>query len=445
MNTPPYFKQIHRIALPMMAASVSVPLLGVVDTAILGHLDSSAYLAAVNIGVTAMNMLIWGFGFLRMSTVGLVAQASGENNAILKAEHLARALAVALMLGIVVVSSQFLWLPALLWLLADGGHSEQLARSYLEIRLWSVPFHLLLFVINGYLLAVDRARLVLLLTLISQVGNMVLDYLLVMVFHLDVRGVAWGSLISQAVAACVGLRWMVSHGYLTTTLWQRRRQWWQQSHLKALFNLNSDVFIRTLCLMTVFALMTRYSAEQGALILAVNAVLLNFFYFTSYALDGYAHAIESISGRLYGQKDWSALSLAVHSVFKVSAVVAIVMSLVFVLSGTGIVHLLTDLTAIRETAGHYLFWVYLLPVAAMLGFIYDGLCVGITASKVMRNAMLVATFLGFLPVWYGSQLILPTVNDNHRLWAAFTLFFIIRGLMMHWLLRRNSGYAVTKI
>jgi MATE family multidrug resistance protein len=434
----PYFKQIHRIALPMMAASVSVPLLGVVDTAILGHLDSSDYLAAVNIGVTAMNMLIWGFGFLRMSTVGLVAQAAGSGDHDLTAEHMARALSVAVILGVVVVLSQFLWLPALLWLLADGGHSEVLARQYLEIRLWAVPFHLLLFVVNGYFLAVDRARLVLWLTLISQVGNMLLDYLLVMVFHLDVRGVAWGSLISQAVAAAFGIRWLVTKGHLTAELWRQRSHWWQRSHLKSLLNLNSDVFIRTVCLMAVFALMTRYSAEQGTLILAVNAVLLNFFYITSYALDGYAHAIESISGRLYGQRDWPALRAAVTSVFKVSALVAFLMSLLFVLSGQTVVSMLTDLENIRNQAEVFLIWVYVLPLAAMLGFIYDGLCVGITASKIMRNAMLIATCLAFIPGWYLSAMIFPEVDNNHRLWAVFTLFFIVRGLMMHFMVRNQS-------
>lgn len=434
----PYFKQIHRIALPMMAASVSVPLLGVVDTAILGHLDSSDYLAAVNIGVTAINMLIWGFGFLRMSTVGLVAQAAGSGDHDLTAEHMARALGVAAILGVVVVLSQFLWLPALLWLLADGGHSEELARQYLEIRLWAVPFHLLLFVVNGYFLAVDRARLVLWLTLISQVGNMLLDYLLVMVFHLDVRGVAWGSLISQAIAAAFGMRWLVTKGHLNGELWRQRSHWWQRSHLKSLFNLNSDVFIRTVCLMAVFALMTRFSAEQGTLILAVNAVLLNFFYITSYALDGYAHAIESISGRLYGQRDWSALRAAVTSVFKVSALVAILMSLVFVVSGQTVVALLTDLEPVRNQAEIFLIWVYLLPLAAMLGFIYDGLCVGITASKIMRNAMLIATCLAFIPGWYLSAMLFPEVDNNHRLWAVFTLFFIVRGLMMHFMVRNQS-------
>ncbi|KAA3639156.1 MAG: MATE family efflux transporter, partial [Proteobacteria bacterium] len=330
-------------------------------------------------------------------------------------------------------------------LLANGGQSEVLAREYLVIRLWSVPFHLLLFVVNGYFLAVDRARLVLYLTLISQVTNMVLDYLLVMVFHMDVRGVAWGTLISQALAALVALVWLIKHQDITVKLWQKRSQWWQQSHLKALFNLNTDVFIRTLCLMIVFALMTRFSAAQGPLILAVNAVLLNFFYLTSYALDGYAHAIESISGRLYGQKDWPALRLAVTAVFKVSALVAILMSLVFLMTGQGIVALLTDLTEVRNTTEHYLVWVYVLPVAAMLGFIYDGLCVGITASKIMRNAMLVATFLAFLPAWYLAGVFLAHWDDNHRLWAAFTLFFIIRGLMMHRMVRNQYRHHVTKM
>lgn len=440
----PYFKQIHRIALPMMVASVSVPLLGVVDTAILGHLDSSEYLAAVNIGVTAMNMLIWGFGFLRMSTVGLVSQATGQGDDSLSRSHLARALTVALGLGLVVVISQWLWLPVLLTFLADGGNSENLARIYLDIRLWSVPFHLLLFVVNGYFLAVNKARLVLALTLISQVSNMGLDYLLVMVFGWDVRGVAWGSFISQGLASAIGLYWLFKQGHLSALVWQQRRQWWQALHLKALFNINRDVFIRTLCLMTVFALMTRFSAAQSDLILAVNAVLLNFFYLTSYALDGYAHAIESISGRLYGQRDFSGLHRAMQSVLKISAWVALMMSALFIISGSTVITGLTDLTAVRAAANDYLIWVYLLPVVAMPGFIYDGLCVGITASKIMRNAMLVATFLAFIPAWYGSVFLLPAVDENHRLWACFSLFFIFRGWMMHIMVRHKYAPLVTK-
>lgn len=426
----------------MMAASISVPLLGIVDTAILGHLDSPAYLAAVNVGSSAMNLLIWGFGFLRMSTVGLVAQADGANNKILRSEHLIRALTVALALGMLVVSTQRLWLPWLMALLADGSSSVALAQDYLDIRLWSVPFHLLLFVINGYFLAVGRVSRVLYLTLVGQLVNMLLNYLLVMVYHLDVRGVAWGSLISQCLAASMGIYWLLKERHLNLTQWVNVTSWWQRAHLWALFHLNKNVFIRTLCLMTVFALMTRFSAQQGTLTLAVNALLLNFFYLTSYALDGYAHAIESISGRLFGQRDWQALKMATTSVVKISWLVAVAISLLFWLSGEFIVNLLTDLHAVRRSAYDYLVWCYLLPIIAMLGFVYDGLCVGITASKVMRDAMLIATFLVFIPAWYGSGWLLPQANlENHRLWAAFSLFFLARGLLMRSMYRRHYlGY-----
>ncbi len=420
----------------MMAASISVPLLGIVDTAILGHLESPDYLAAVNIGSSAMNLLIWGFGFLRMSTVGLVAQAEGAKDEILRSHHLIRALTVALVLGMIVVTTQLLWLPWLLTLLAGGGSSEMLAREYLDIRLWSVPFHLLLFVINGYFLALGRVSQVLYLTLIGQVCNMLLDYLLVMVYHLDVRGVAWGSLLSQCLAATIGIYWLLKGRHLNITQWLNVAHWWQRAHLWSLFHLNKNVFIRTLCLMTVFALMTRFSAQQGTLMLAVNALLLNFFYLTSYALDGYAHAIESISGRLFGQQDWSALKKATASVIKISWLVAVAISLLYWLTGKYIVNLLTDLPEVRHGAYDYLFWSYILPIIAMLGFVYDGLCVGITASKIMRDAMLIATFAVFLPAWYGSGWLFTQVSyENHRLWAAFTLFFLARGLLMRYMYR----------
>lgn len=423
----------------MMAASISVPLLGIVDTAILGHLESPDYLAAVNVGSSGMNLLIWGFGFLRMSTVGLVAQAEGANDDMLRSQHLLRALTVALALGAMVVTTQLLWLPWLLTLLADGSSSATLARDYLDIRLWSVPFHLLLFVINGYFLAVGRVSRVLYLTLIGQVCNMLLDYLLVMVYHLDVRGVAWGSLLSQCLAAAMGIYWLLKERHLDITKWLNVTAWWQRAHLWSLFHLNKNVFIRTLCLMTVFALMTRFSAQQGTLTLAVNALLLNFFYLTSYALDGYAHAIESISGRLFGQRDWDALKKATASVIKISWLVAVLISLLYWLTGGYIVNLLTDLPEVRRGAYDYLIWSYILPIIAMLGFVYDGLCVGITASKIMRNAMLIATFLVFLPAWYGSGWLFTSETfENHRLWAAFSLFFLARGLLMRSMYGRHT-------
>ncbi len=415
----------------MVISSISVPLLGIVDTAILGHLDSPRYLAAINVGVMAINMLLWGFGFLRMSTTGLVAQSFGGDQTE-TGNHLLRALATALTLGMVLVVLQGWVIPALLWLLAEGGDAAELASTYLSIRIWSTPAQLLLFVMYGYFLAINQTHKVLLLTLVNQIGNMALDYILVVHWSMDVDGVAWGSVVSEYAALLLGLYWLTGQLKVALISQSVSNRWFNIDKLKSLFQLNRDVFIRTLCLMAVFGFITKQSAKQGELILAVNAVLLNFFYFASYALDGYAHAIEAISGQYYGQKNWVALKSSTRSVFIIAFTVAAILALVFILFDSQIVSALTDLDAIKEGTQTYLLWVSCLPLVACFSFVYDGLCVGLTAGKVMRNSMLVATLFVFLPFWYLSQWLFgQSIDTNHLLWAAFWAFFIARSVSIH--------------
>ncbi len=426
----PHQKQIHQLAIPMVISSISVPLLGIVDTAILGHLASPVYLAAVNIGVMAINMLMWGLGFLRMSTTGLVAQSHGVDEAA-ATHHVFRAMALAGLLGGLLVATQQLVIPALLWLLADGGEAAVLADVYLGIRIWSAPAQLLLFVMYGYFLATKQTRKVLYLTLVNQVGNMVLDYVLVIHWGWHVDGVAWGSVVSEYLALLLGAYWLV-RDLRSRPIQSPATSWLDLSQFRSLLQLNRDVFIRTLCLMAVFAFITKQSAKQGELVLAVNAVLLNFFYFTSYALDGYAHAIEAISGHFYGQKKWHALQTATRSVFIIAIIVALLLAAIFTVFGTQIIHALTHLESVRNGSQTYLWWVSLLPLVACFSFVYDGLCVGLTAGQVMRNSMLFATLCVFLPCWYLARWLLgDAVDTNHVLWGSFWVFFVARSLAIH--------------
>lgn len=433
----PYSKEIHAIALPMMLSAISLPLLGMVDTAILGHLESEKYLAAINIGNMAVNMLLWGLSFFRMSTTGLVAQSFGLGQQRQTAEHLARAFYLVMILAVLLLLSMPLLISLQLLLLANGGEVENLAQDYLQVRYFSLPAALSLFVINGYLLATNQARKVLYLTLICQLSNMILDYVLVFHFHLGVVGVAWGSLIAELLACTTGLYWLWKAQALTAinnlhALLKQQRPWLN------FFQLNFDIFIRTVCLIVVFSYLTKQSAYQGSLILACNAVLLNFFYLASYALDGYAHAVESLSGRLLGSGKIKALQTMLKSAFKLSLYASLLIFILFLLGGSSLIDLLTALPEVRTTAKQHLLWLVILPLIAMPSFVYDGLCVGTTQSKVMRNAMLMAIMLGFLPVWHLFKAFFPDHPQlNHALWFSFLCFFAVRGIAMAALVKTN--------
>lgn len=434
-----YRQAIHAIALPMMLSAVSLPLLGMVDTAILGHLDSDQYLAAINVGNMAVNMLLWGLSFFRMSTTGLVAQSFGLGQQGQTAEHLLRAFCLAMILAALLLLSMSGLIDLQLLLLANGGVVENLAKNYLQIRYFGLPAALSLFVINGYLLATNQARRVLYLTLICQLSNMVLDYVLVFHFQLNVVGVAWGSLIAEWLSCAVGIYWLWQNQAFATGNGLQKILLRQREHWLNFFKLNFDLFIRTICLIVVFSYLTKQSAEQGQLILACNAVLLNFFYLASYALDGYAHAVESLSGRLLGSGKTKELKAMLKTSFKLSCYASLLIFMLFLLGGSALIDLLTTLPEVRTTAKQYLPWLVVLPLVAMPSFIYDGLCVGTTQSKTMRNAMLMAMLFGFLPIWHLFKALFPdSLYLNHALWFSFLCFFAIRGIAMAMLVQSKN-------
>jgi len=436
-----HYREIFAIAGPMIASALSVPLLGVVDTAILGHLESPVYLGAITIGVTAFNLLLWGLGFLRMSTTGLVAQAYGRDDLAAVARHLTLALALASALAVLLMALAPFWTdPLLHWFASDQPRLQSLAKTYLIWRLWSLPASLWLFVIMAYFLATQRAYRVLQLMLVSQVGNMLLDYFFVMHWHWKIEGVAAGSVISEYLALLLGLWHVQRSGVFKALPADFRRQW--ARHRKAFRQLlvfNRDIFIRTLCLMLVFAFFTRQSASQGEVILAANAVLLNFFYLASYGLDGFAHAVESLAGRYYGKGDYKALRQVIRDVFVVSWLVAGILSVAYWMAGEWLIAVLTDLPMVRLASMQYLQWVVLLPVVAVASFVYDGLCVATLQTRVMRNSMVIATLLCFLPLWWALR---PLGNDG--LWLAFLGFFVVRGLAIHWYFRRSGTLRPTQ-
>ncbi len=423
INTIQSYKQIFSISIPMILSAISIPMLGIVDTIILGHLDSPVYLASINVGSTIFNVLFWGFGFLKMSTTGLIAQSYGQNNSLQIKKQLTQALIIALFIALVLLVFQRVIGVYAIKFTAQGGQVAEMAAEYFHIRIFSAPATLLIYVFFGYFLAIGQTQKVLMIMLVNQVGNMILDYIFVMEFHWGIAGVAYGSLISEYAAVMLGLLYLFKSGYRLPTT-QQLKQWLSPNEeMKQFFVLNRDIFIRTLCLMVVFTLMTKGSSRLGELSLAANAVLLNLM---SYAMDGFAHAVESLCGRAFGANDKQRFKQVLKQVFVISFVIAVVSSVVYLIFGNEIVNLLTSIKEVKDYSSQFIIWLVIIPIVAMPSFVYDGLFIATTQAKIMRNSMVIATVFCYIPLWY---LLRPL--ENHGLWLAFFGFFVVRTTVIH--------------
>lgn len=415
---------IWRLAGPMILSNLTVPILGMVDTAVVGHLSSPHYLGAVAIGGLMFSFVYWAFGFLRMGTTGQVAQAHGrlDHNEI--RSGFARAGLLALILSVSIMALQLPIQSLAMWLLDASYEVEFYASEYFYIRIWSAPATLVTYVLIGWFLGMQNARGPLYLLLIINLTNIALDLLFVWGLGMDVDGVALASVISEYIGVFVGLWLLKRQLKLYPGLWLKHLIF-DAAKLRQMFVLNQNIFIRTLCLMFSFAFFTAQGAKHGDIILAANAVLMNFQTFMAYGLDGFANAAEALVGKAVGQKNRDKFKQAVHTAALWSVGVAIIFTLLYLFLGTQLINLLTDIEAVRNMAYLFLPWLVISPLLSVWSYLFDGIFIGATRSAEMRNTMLISTFLCFLPAWYLFQ-----PFGNHGLWAALMVFMLARGLSM---------------
>lgn len=423
-------RALWRIAAPMILSSVTTPLLGLVDTAVVGHLDEPRYLGAVATGSTLFTVLFMGLNFLRMGTTGVTAQAFGAGRGDAARQALGQALAMAALLALAMIVLQA-WIVGFgLAVLGPGPEVAGLARQYFAVRIWSAPASLANFVIVGWLLGMQNARGPLALTLATNLVNVALSVLFVTGLGLQVRGVALATLLAELAGLAVGAMYVRQELARCPGRWQPA--WLADiASYRRLAGINANLLLRTLSLMFVFAFITARGARAGEVILAANAVLLNFQYFTSYALDGIAHAAEALVGRAVGAADREGLLQVVTRGLRWSLLFAGAFTLAYGLLGGRIIDALTGIEAIRTAARDYLPWLAMLPLVSAWSFLYDGVFVGATRSREMRQVMMGAALLVFLPAWYLAQPL-----GNHALWLAFTAFMAARGIGMHLWFRR---------
>ncbi|MGN4935891.1 MATE family efflux transporter [Aeromonas rivipollensis] len=430
LRDPRRHSAVFALALPMVFSNVTTPLLGLVDTWVIGHLGQAWFLGGVSVGATLINLLFWLLGFLRMSTTGLTAQAQGAASAEGQLDTLARALGLAVGLGLALLLLVLPFLPAIIGLSGGSPEVQVYAGDYVSVRIWSAPAALCNLVIMGWLLGMQDARSPMLLLILSNLVNMVLDAWFVLGLGWQVRGVAAASLLADYSSLGVGL-WLVSRRLrqLSAEVWQGAwSRWWQWPAVRRLLGLNRDIFIRSLCLQLCFAFMTLQAARLGDVAVAANAVLLNFLMLISYGLDGFAYAVEAMVGRAIGRRDRQGLREAIVLNLGWALLIALAFALGFALGGRQLIAHITDLPAVIAEANRQLPWLIVMPLLAVWCFLLDGVFIGATRAREMRNSMLVAVFAGFFPVWWLCQ-----GWGVAALWAAMATLMTGRGLTLGWL------------
>jgi len=418
-------RQIWAMAGPIILANISVPLLGAVDTAVVGHLPEPYYIGAVGIGAMLFNFIYHLFNCLRMGTTGPTAQARGAGDHVEVRAMIARALLLAGAIGAVLVALQWPTIAIALWVIEASAEVERYARDYFLIRVWALPAVLGTYAVIGWFYGLRDVRLPLAMQILTNALNIGLDFLFVFGFGWGVAGVAAASVIAEYAGLLFGLVCMRRTLRCLPGAGGRARVL-DRARLLRMVSINSDIVLRTLFIVSVLAFFMAKSAELGDVTLAANQVLQNFLVFTSYGLDAFAHAAEAILGEAVGRGDRAAFRRDMRVVFLWSGIVGALNVAVYGLAGHGIIDLLTGIPEVRAAAAAYLYWPVLMPLISVWAFTYDGVYLAATSTRAMRNTVMLS-FAVFLVALYA---LMPLLG-NHGLWIAVAAFLGCRGLLLH--------------
>lgn len=434
-------RKILELAIPNIISNISIPLLGIVDMALMGHMESDDYIGAIALGSLIFNFIYWGLGFLRMGTSGFTAQARGRRDLPEMILVFSRAAFIALLMSMLLLLLQKP-LEIMSFLVLKGeSHVEQLAMDYFRIRIWAAPAVLGQFALLGFFLGMQNARLPMVVLVAANLINIACNYFFVIKLGMGANGVALGTVIAQYSGLLIAM-------YFFRRYFSRLFKYWslkattRWSELKNFLAVNKDIFIRTMCLVVVFSFFTARSAsvdmasEGEETILAVNSLLMQFFMFFSFLIDGFAHASEALTGRFIGAGQRRSLEKSIRLLFRWGTGISIFFTAIYLAGGGVIFRLLTDNADVISNAKPFFFWVVMVPMVSYTAFLWDGIYIGATAGKQMRNAMLIATLLVFFPAY----LLAGRLLGNHGLWLAFILFMIARGITMQ-LMSRRAVYS----
>ena len=429
-------KQILQIAVPSIVSNITVPLVGMIDVAIVGHMGDAVYIGAVAVGSLTFSLIYWIFAFLRMGTSGMTAQALGRRDLREVTKILARSATIAVGIAalLVVLQVPLQWL--MFWLIGPTADVAPFAETYFRIAIWGAPASLGLFALMGWYIGMQNTRIPMFISIMQNIVNIVASLTLVYGLGMKIEGVATGTVIAQYAGLLVAFGLLVRyygkvfrrHGSLSVG--------WRKG-ASSDYHVNRDIFLRTLCLVALNLYFTSASARQGAVILSVNTVMLQLYMFFSYFMDGFAYAGEALGGRYYGARNGVAFRGTLRRLFVWMMIVTATYSFIYVAGGMQIVGLLTDEPVVVDTARSYIGWAWFIPVAGCVAFIWDGVFIGITATRGMLLSSVLAAV-----VFFGVYGATKGCMGNHGLWLAQVLSLAVRGVVQTVWYRRRITQAI---
>lgn len=429
-------RRILQLAIPSIVSNITVPLLGLVDVTIVGHLGSAAYIGAIAVGGLLFNILYWNFGFLRMGTSGLTSQAYGRKDADAEVKVLVQAVSVGLISAAAILILQYPVERLAFYLLDTSPEVEQYAVTYFRVCIWGAPAVLAMYGFKGWFIGMQNSRFPMFIAITQNVVNIVASLIFVFVFGMKVQGVATGTLIAQYGGFGMAV-------FLWFVFYRKRlniRVCWHEIMdkvaMRRFFQVNGDIFFRTLCLVAVTTFFTSTGARQGDIVLAVNTLLMQLFTLFSYIMDGFAYAGEALAGRYIGARNKTALSRMIRLLFGWGIGLSLSFTLLYGVGGKGFLSLLTNDSVVIQEAGTYFYWVLAVPLAGFAAFLWDGILIGATATRLMLYSMLVASGTFFL-IYY----LFFGMMGNHALWMAFLIYLLLRGSMQWVLWNRHNELA----
>lgn len=417
-------KKILRLAIPNVISNISVPLLGMVDMFILGHLDDIKYLGAVTLGSFVFNFIYWNFAFLRMGSSGLTAQAYGEKNEKKQISILGRGLIIGILGGILLISLQYFIDNVAFYLIDGSAEVERLAQNYFYVRIYAAPATLCLYALTGWFIGMQNSIVPMWISIVINLCNIVLNIYFVLHLQMNEVGVAIGTVISQYIGLTLAIIFLIKkYKHLLPSI--DKKNILNPGELSRFFKVNKDIFIRTFFVTLVMSFFITKSAGYDDHILAINSVLIQYFLMFSFFIDGFAYAGEALTGKYVGAKNYAKLVLSSKSLFKWGAGLSLMVCAVFLLLGDSMLSFISNDALIIEGSHEYLWWLKFIPIVSMAAFVWDGIYIGATATREMRNSLIVSSIL-FFAVFF----LFRNTLGNHSLWLAFYAYMIGRGVML---------------
>ena len=427
----PSIKYILKLSIPIFFANLAIPMVGIIDTGLMGNLGNLSYLSATSVAANLFSMIFWSFGFLRMGTVGLVSQAYGREDYSEVFNIILRNLIFVLVISLIIISLQSYIYRLSLNIFELSETTEKFYQDYFQIRIWSAPGELTLYIITGLFVGLQKTKISSLAVGLFSILNIILSIILVSKFDLNIKGVAYGTLFSAL---------LISVSFLLYTFWYLNRmskikikfdELIDLKKIKNIFNININIFIRTILLTFSFLWFTYLGSQIGEDYIAANAILINLVFLSAFILDAYAFSTEGMVGYSLGKKDINLFKKIVQNSFILSSITGLIISIIYFLINNFVIELMSDIEEIRNLSSSYAIWLIIIPLISSFCFQFDGIFIGVSQTKELRNAMIFSVFC-----YLAISIFLTDLMGNTGVWISLCVFMILRALSLYYYMDR---------